>query len=67
MKDLHYIEFSHDGQYLFKKRSSSFTIKGEKYRCDKCKNVFYKHFTAATKSATYDLDLYGEDPTQFYS
>ena len=66
MKDLHYIEFFHDGQFLFKKRSS-FKIKGEKYRCEKCNNIFYKHFATATRNATYDLDLYGEDPSQFYS
>ena len=67
MKDLHYIEFSHDGQFLFERRSSSFKIKGEKYRCKKCNNVFHKHFAPATRSAPYDLDLYIEDPTQFYS
>ena len=67
MKDLHCVEFSHDGQFLFKKRSSSFKIKGEKYRCEKCNNIFYKHFSPATKDATYDLDVYGEDPGQFFS
>ena len=30
MKDLYYVEFSHDGQFLFERRSSSFKIKGEK-------------------------------------
>ena len=48
MKDLHYIEFSHDSQFLFERRSSSFKIKGEKYRCEKCNNVFYKHLAPAT-------------------
>ena len=67
IKDLHYVEFSHDGQFLFERRSSSFKIKGEKYRCEKCNNIFYKHFTAATRNATYDLDLCGEDPAEFYS
>ena len=66
MKDLHYVEFSHDRQFLFEKRSSSFKIKGEKYRCEKCNFIFYKHFSPATKDATYDLNVYGEDPGEFF-
>ena len=62
MKDLHYVEFSHDSQFLFEKKSSSYKIKGEKYRCEKCNNIFYKHFAPGTRP-----DLYGEDPSQFYS
>ena len=67
MKDLHYVQSSHDSQFLFKKRSSFLKIKGKKYRCKKCNNIFYKHFAPATRNATYNLDLYGEDPAQFYS
>ena len=67
MKDLHYIEFSRDIQFLFERRSSSFKIKGEKYRYEKCNNAFYKHFAPAIRSAQYNLDLYREDPAQFYS
>ena len=63
---MHYVEFSHDGQFLFEKRSS-FKIKGEKYRSEKCNNIFYKHFAPATRNETCDLDLYREDPSQFYS
>ena len=59
MKDLHYVQFSYDGHSFYKKRSSSFKIKGEKYRCEKCNIIFY--------DATYDLDLYGEDPSEFLS
>ena len=29
-------------------------------------NIIYKQFSPATKDATYDLDIYGEDPGQFF-
>ena len=67
MRDMHYIQLSNDDHFLYKKRSSSFKIKSEKYRCKKCNNIFYKHFSLATKDATYDLDIYGDDPGQFFS
>ena len=67
MKDLHCIQFSYNGHYFYKKRSSSFKIKGEKYRCEKCNIIFYKHYSRATKDATYDLDLYRVDPGEFFS